>query len=136
MVTKSRRRLFDVPDSWYEDYDHIPFYQDHGLPDDEFKRTVDHWRKAVKEMSYGQLVECLADNRDEFLPINIALRPVLDRRTQEMQRARMAMERKQAWLNCSDKQLEVMVKRRMRNKAAVDHIKDEERFLNALETHE
>lgn len=136
MVAKSRRRLFDVPDSWYEDYDHTPFYQDQGLNDTEFKQTLDHWRKAAKEMSYGQLVECLADNRDESLPINIALRPVLDRRTQEMQRARMAMERKQAWLNSSDKQREAMIRRRMRNKAAVDHIKDKERFLNALETHE
>ena len=130
---KSKRRLFDVPEYWYEDHEHVPFYQeDKNLTPTEFKQSVSHWRKAAQEMSRAEIVQLLEENRDENLPICIALRPILDRRDQADRRALMNSERKEAWNNVTDRQREAMIKRRMKNKHAVDHIKNRQRFLNTL----
>lgn len=131
-MLKERTRLFDGPDWWYEDYDQQPFYRDHDLTDLEFKQAVKGWQTFAKDATRSQIHQLIAENNDESLPVFVALKPILDRRDDLSRRKAAEKEKLAAWNGSKQSQRTTMIKRRSKNKQAVDYIKDEKAFLRSL----
>lgn len=123
------RYQFDVPPSRYDDYQ--GFYHDLDEGED-LDFIVAHWKRVAKDFSYSQLLHTIGDNHVDDHPIPIALRPLLDKLSNAMQKQERELENMEAWASSTEGQLRSMVKRRTKNKNALDYIKDPEKFLKEV----
>ena len=89
-------------------------------------------RNLAKDATRSQIHQLIAENNDESLPVFVALKPILDRRDDLSRRKAAEQEKLAAWNGSKQSQRTTMIKRRSKNKQAVDYIKDEKAFLKSL----
>jgi|APSaa5957512535_1039671.scaffolds.fasta_scaffold15147_3 hypothetical protein len=125
------QHLFDVDPSFYDDCSTSPFYRDLDEGED-FDFIVAHWKRVGKELTYSQILLTIGDNHADDHPIPLALRPLLDKHSNAMQKQERDLEIMEVWASSTEGQLRSMVKRRTKNKNALDYIKDPEKFLKEV----
>ncbi len=123
------RCQFDVPASSYDDYQ--GFYHDIDEGED-FDFIVAHWKKVAKDFIYSQILLTIGDNHVDDHPISVALRPLLDKLGNAMQKQERDLEIMEVWASSTDGQLRAMIKRRTKNKNALDYIANPEKFLEEV----
>ncbi len=123
------RCQFDVPASSYDDYQ--GFYHDIDEGED-FDFIVAHWKKVAKDFIYSQILLTIGDNHVDDHPISVAMRPLLDKHSNAMQKQERDLEIMEVWASSTDGQLRAMIKRRTKNKNALDYIANPEKFLEEV----